>query len=106
MKWIEAHMIHLFRRVVLPSDISGELFLHSMPPRYEAYSIFKTAISESQIDTLVCLAPSAEIQKKSPDYFHAIQSADVPCGRKTFEIRFQTLVFPKIASALFAWPKK
>jgi hypothetical protein len=79
-------MVPVFRRVVLPADISGELFLHSMPGRYEAYSDFKTAISSSQVELVICLAPLAEIQQKSTQYFLAIQSVDLPCERRAFEI--------------------
>ena len=75
----------LFRRVNLPASVPGALFLHSMPGRYEALSKWKTAMSRFQIQWLVCLAPLSEIQLKSPDYFNAIQTADLPCEQKIFE---------------------
>lgn len=76
----------MFRSVSLPSNTSGALFLHSMPGRYELLAEWKTAMSDSQVQWLVCLAPLNEIQSKSPDYFRAIQTSDLPCEHKIFEV--------------------
>ncbi len=62
----------MFRRVPLPEDVSGRLFLHSMPGRLEPFDDAKTAIAEAEIRQVVCLTPADEIRDKSPEYASAI----------------------------------
>jgi protein-tyrosine phosphatase len=57
-----------------------------MPGRHETFSECKKAISDAQVELIICLAPLDEIETKSPKYFYAIESADLPCERKTFEV--------------------
>jgi len=57
-----------------------------MPGTHEPLSEWKTAISTSQIQWIVCLAPLDEIQQKSPNYFQAIETNNLPCEYKVFEV--------------------
>ncbi len=56
------------RRVELPEDLEGHLFLHSMPGRYEPIEDFLTEIVLKNISCVVCLASQEEIRQKSPAY--------------------------------------
>ncbi len=76
----------MFRRVLLPTSVPGDLLLHSMPGRYEPFAECKTEFSRSEIGRIVCLAPLDEIREKSPEYFKAIQAGDLSCERDAFEI--------------------
>ena len=60
------------RAVRLPKGISGHLYLHSMPGRYEPFEEARAAIVSKTIGHVVCLAPPDEIRKKSPDYHAAL----------------------------------
>ena len=62
------------RRVELPSGISGQLFLHSMPGRNEPFATAREAIVSSSVRHVVCLTPDEEILEKSPDYAAAIEA--------------------------------
>ena len=60
------------RTVELPGGISGHLYLHSMPGRYERFHDACAMIAGNDIGRVVCLAPTDEIRKKSPDYYTAL----------------------------------
>jgi protein tyrosine phosphatase (PTP) superfamily phosphohydrolase (DUF442 family) len=74
------------RAVELPSDIAGRLYLHSMPGRYEPLEDCWKAVTQAGCSMIVCLAPSDEIQKKSPAYAAAINSESTPVGMRNFPI--------------------
>lgn len=76
----------MFRIVQLPDRVSGNLYLHSMPGRYETFSEAISSIVKLNIDTVVCLTPMNEILEKSPDYAEAIQTGNLPCNHRMFEI--------------------
>ena len=56
------------RRVELPGNLEGHLFLHSMPGRYEPLEEFLTDIVLKNISCVVCLSSSEEIRERSPAY--------------------------------------
>ena len=58
----------MFRSVSLPDGITGKLFLHSLPGRYEPYQEAAREIEKRRIDEVVCLATLEEIRLKSPQY--------------------------------------
>jgi protein-tyrosine phosphatase len=62
------------RRVELPADVRGALFLHSMPGRYETFDDARAAITGSGVKHVVCLTPEEEILHHSPDYAAAIET--------------------------------
>jgi protein-tyrosine phosphatase len=61
----------MLRRVPL-DGVSGQLFLHSMPGRHEAFDEAKAAILENKVQKVICLTPDFEIEQRSPDYAKAI----------------------------------
>jgi hypothetical protein len=56
------------RRVELPGNLEGRLFLHSMPGRYESLEEFLAEIVLKNISCVVCLAPPEEIRRKSRSF--------------------------------------
>lgn len=64
----------MFRKVELPPSARGQLFLHSMPRRYESFDAVRREIVERGVVRVVCLAPVDEIHEKSPDYAAALAS--------------------------------
>ncbi len=64
----------MFRKVKLPDGVSGRLFLHHMPGRYEAFSRTAYWIQRYAISRVVCLAPLDEIRYRSRDYVGAIDT--------------------------------
>jgi protein-tyrosine phosphatase len=56
------------RRVELPENLEGHLFLHSMPGRYEPFEEFLTDIVLKNIRCVVCLSLPEEIRQRSPAY--------------------------------------
>jgi protein-tyrosine phosphatase len=65
------------REVRLPPNITGRLYLHSMPGRSEPFKKVCEEIASKNISRVVCLAPGDEIRKKSPEY-HAALVQGVP----------------------------
>ena len=60
------------RRVELPADVKGRLFLHSMPGRNEPFVTARESIVGNGVKHVVCLTPDEEIRDKSPEYADAI----------------------------------
>ena len=56
------------RSVVLPPEIRGRLFLHSMPGRYETFDDARASITSNDVKHVVCLTPDEEIVLRSPAY--------------------------------------
>ena len=77
---------NMFRPVVLSSDLSGSLYLHSMPGRYEPLSNSVFEIEGKEIDIVVSLNSLDEIREKSPAYANAIDENSLPFNRLEFPI--------------------
>lgn len=75
-----------FRQVVLPDDIPGRLYLHSMPGLQESLADSWDEIARLSVRKVVCLAPLDEIRHRSPDYAAAIEKGAVPCEIRRFPI--------------------
>jgi protein-tyrosine phosphatase len=71
------------RRVELPGNVEGHLFLHSMPGRYEPFEEFLTDIILKNITCVVCLASPDEIRQRSPAYARFL-AGTVPWEHITF----------------------
>ena len=76
----------MLRKVLLPTAVPGNLFLHSMPGRREPLAAVWRATKAVAIDTIVCLAPPSEMRAKSPEYADALNGGSVPGRVRTFEI--------------------
>ncbi len=77
----------MFRRVDLPSQISGRLLLHSMPGRFETLESVWGQLRTDAVGMIVCLTEHYEIRLKSERYAQALETGTVPCAVLPFEIR-------------------
>jgi protein-tyrosine phosphatase len=64
----------MFRPVNLPADVSGKLYLHSLPGRYESFDSTVARIQMLGISQVVCLVPIEEVRSKSPAYAQALDA--------------------------------
>ncbi|MDB5896588.1 MAG: phosphatase [Ramlibacter sp.] len=62
------------RRVRLPPEIRGQLWLGSMPGRFEAWTAFEAKAERNRLAMVVCLTPRTELAELSPDYHAAVVS--------------------------------
>ncbi len=76
----------LFRSVRLPPGVNGELFLHSLPGRYEAFDAAVREIVKRNIDEVVCLATREEISLKSSLYETALRRAEHPWRQRMYSV--------------------
>src|SRR5262245_20672015 len=76
----------MFRAVELPAAIVGQLFLHSMPGRYEPYVRAEAEILGKGINRVACLAPIEEIRHKSAEYARAIEEGALSYAHERFAI--------------------
>lgn len=75
-----------FREVPLPSGVSGRLYLHAMPGRYEEFREALAHARQLGIDRAVRLTPLEEVASKSPDYARAIAEGDLPWRDDPLEV--------------------
>ena len=66
------------RRVELPGEVIGELYLHSMPGRYEPFERVVEEVRELRVGRVIRLAPLDEVERKSAAYFAAIREGRLP----------------------------
>lgn len=67
-----------FRRVKLPPDVPGALWLGSMPGRWEPWADFLAEARRAGLSLTLCLTEPAEIAELSPDYRRAIDHGGLP----------------------------
>lgn len=66
------------RRVELPPDVPGSLWLSSMPGRFEPWPQFLAEAEQARLALVVCLAPRLEIAEHSPAYHAAVARGRLP----------------------------
>lgn len=66
------------RRVELPEDVRGQLWLGPMPGRFEAWNAFQAEADRASVALVVCLTPRPELQELSPDYHAAVVRGRLP----------------------------
>ncbi len=66
------------RSVSLPPDISGALWLSSMPGRSGPWSSFELEAQRAGLALVVCLTPRHEVAELSPAYHAAVVAAALP----------------------------
>lgn len=76
----------MFRSVALPAGVSGRLYLHSMPGRFEPYQATVDAAAMRGITQVVCLTSLDEIEGKAPSYARALQRNNIPWQQVMFPI--------------------
>ncbi len=77
----------MFRKVNLPDDVTGLLYLHSMPGRYEDWNKFVSEVHVKAINFIVCLVSEVEIQSKSTTYAKARSNQTLLCQTENFPIK-------------------
>lgn len=68
----------MLRRVVLPDDARGSLWLSSMPGRFESWPQFLAQAEQARLREVVCLTPREEMALLSPAYYAAVVNGRVP----------------------------
>lgn len=77
----------MLRTVSLPKEPArGNLYLCSMPGRFEALEVFFKEIAEAGVGHVVSIVSDEEIARKSPDYLAAIQRDEVPAKLWRYDI--------------------
>ncbi|HXD42364.1 MAG TPA: tyrosine-protein phosphatase [Ramlibacter sp.] len=66
------------RPVKLPAQVSGSLWLGSMPGRFESWSAFEAQAQRTRLALVVCLTPRSELAELSPAYHAAVVQGTVP----------------------------
>ena len=66
------------RRVELPPEVPGSLWLSSMPGRFEPWPQFLAEAEQARLNQVVCLAPRLEIAEHSPAYHAAVARGRLP----------------------------
>jgi protein-tyrosine phosphatase len=60
------------RRVRLPPEVPGQLWLGPMPGRFNAWPAFEAQAQRTGLGLVVCLTPRSELAELSPDYHAAV----------------------------------
>lgn len=66
------------RRVRLPDEVTGQLWLGSMPGRFEPWSVFQGHADRARVALVVCLTPRLELAELSPEYHAAVARGRMP----------------------------
>jgi protein-tyrosine phosphatase len=66
------------RNLPLPPELAGQVWLASMPGRFESWSAFESEARAAGIATVVCLAPREELAELSPEYHAALARGRLP----------------------------
>jgi protein-tyrosine phosphatase len=66
------------RRVQLPPEVPGRLWLGSMPGRLESWNTFQGHADRARLALVVCLTPRPEVAELSPDYHAAVVRGRLP----------------------------
>ncbi len=67
-----------FRRVSLPPEVPGSLWLASMPGRLESWPAFQAEAERVRLAQVVCLTPRDELAQLSPTYHAAVAAGNTP----------------------------
>lgn len=74
------------RQIDLAGKVPGKLFRSPMPGRYGPLQECEVALQREGITLVVCLAPTAEIEKKSPEYALRLEEKTFPIPVRHFPI--------------------
>lgn len=66
------------RRVQLPPEVPGQLWLGSMPGRFESWNSFQRDADRTRLALVVCLTPRPELAELSPEYHAAVGRGRMP----------------------------
>jgi len=76
----------MLRSVELPEGVTGHLYLHSMPGRYEKFQEARDEIVRCKIERVIRLASLEEVRSKSRDYALAIEAGKLPWIEEAFAV--------------------
>ena len=76
----------VLRPLPLPDDISGKLWLSSMPGRFEPLEDFLGWCRTSVVNEVVCLVGNTELLLRSPSYAKALQANQLPFSVTQFPV--------------------
>jgi protein-tyrosine phosphatase len=65
------------RRVRLPQDVPGQLWLGAMPGRFESWPAFEQRAQRTGLGLVVCLTPRSELSELAPEYHAAVVAGRV-----------------------------
>ena len=74
------------RKLSLPSNVPGALYLSGMPGKYGAFENERDRVTAEEIDTVLCLTSLEEIERRSPSYAAAIQGGELTWRQWMFPI--------------------
>lgn len=66
------------RRLRLPPQVPGQVWLGPMPGRFDSWDRFRADAQRTQLHTVVCLAPRTEVAELAPEYHHALTHGQLP----------------------------
>lgn len=81
--WAFSAWIHQIR---LPDEVTGALYLGSLPGKCVPFEYAKLAIFQREISAVISVALPEEVQRESPDYASAITSEALPWEQIDFPI--------------------
>jgi protein tyrosine phosphatase len=61
------------RRLEVPPDVEGQVYLYRMPGRHENWAQFTAAAADARLHGIVCLVDDLEIDRKSRPYGMALK---------------------------------
>jgi protein-tyrosine phosphatase len=85
------------RRVRLPSELPGQLWLGAMPGRFESWPAFESRAERSGLAMVVCLTPRTELAELSPDYHAAVVAGRV--GYRWMQVPMRNFGVPEDGAA-------
>jgi predicted protein tyrosine phosphatase len=85
------------RRVRLSPELPGQLWLGSMPGRFESWSSFESQAERSRLAMVVCLTPRTELAELSPDYHAAVVSGRL--GFRWLQVPMRNFGLPEDGAA-------
>jgi protein-tyrosine phosphatase len=66
------------RRLRLPPEVPGQVWLGAMPGRFETWTRFTDEAQRTRLATVVCLAPRSEVAELAPEYHAALARGGLP----------------------------
>ena len=66
------------RRLHLPTEVPGQVWLGPMPGRFEPWSAFELQAQRAGLRLVVCLTPRPELAELSPEYHAALARGRLP----------------------------